>query len=333
MKKTSISILVPVYNVEKYLTRCIESVLSQDFTDYELILVDDGSSDKSGDICNDYVSKYPESIKVIHKQNGGLPSARLVGFQEASGKYIMFLDSDDFLLPNALTTFYNQIEEGYDIVRSIPLRHDDKGNQWVERYNIDKGTINNKNSFTSALIKNDIAPYLHCAIYKKILFKEDYFKKEMKNKISIGEDWIINFMISSKVSKVAFINKPLYAYFVNSQSMMHEKVKSWEYQDRINETVKDYYKDLPDELISYSTINSFKTQLRYFFIPELKFNHKKYKELTSIYKTHKKEIRKIVEDKYLRFFDIEPLYIIYTMIYRLLYFIVKMKFNKRQIIR
>lgn len=332
MKKTSISILVPVYNVEKYLTRCIESVLSQDFTDYELILVDDGSSDKSGEICDKYASK-DLRIKVIHQKNGGASFARLSGLNKSIGEYIIFLDSDDYLLPHSLTTFYTKIEQGYDIVKCFPLRCDEKGRKWVEKYNVDNGTFHDKNFFVTSLIKDDIAPYLHSAIYKKSLFSNEVFEKQIKNNITIGEDWVINFMISSKVSKVAFIEKPLYVYFVNSQSMMHEKVKSWEYQNRINKTLKDYYENLSDELKLCLAINGFRTDLRYFFIPELKFNHKKYKELTSIYKTHKKEIRKIVEDKYLRFFDIEPLYIIYTMIYRLLYFIVKMKFNKRQIIR
>ena len=95
MENPKVSILVPIYNVEKYLPRCIESVLSQDFRDYELILVDDGSPDQCPQICDEYAKK-DSRIKVVHKQNGGLVSARLAGFMEARGEYLVFLDSDDY---------------------------------------------------------------------------------------------------------------------------------------------------------------------------------------------------------------------------------------------
>ena len=90
------SIIVPVYNVEKYLRECIDSILCQTFTDFELILVDDGSKDESGKICDEYAEK-DNRIKVIHKENGGQSTARNCGVKESSGKYIVFLDSDDFI--------------------------------------------------------------------------------------------------------------------------------------------------------------------------------------------------------------------------------------------
>ena len=89
-----LSIIVPVYNVEKYLARCIDSILAQTFTDFELILVDDGSTDNSGEICDEYAGKDPRII-VIHKENGGVSSARNHGLDIARGEYITFVDSDD----------------------------------------------------------------------------------------------------------------------------------------------------------------------------------------------------------------------------------------------
>lgn len=89
MKNVKISILVPVYNVERYLARCIDSVLSQSFQEWELILVDDGSTDNCPRICDEYANK-DKRIKVIHKLNGGLPSARQVGFINAVGEYLIF---------------------------------------------------------------------------------------------------------------------------------------------------------------------------------------------------------------------------------------------------
>lgn len=91
------SIILPIYNVEKYLAECIESILSQSFTDYEIILVDDGSKDSSGRICDEYAQK-DSRIKVLHKENGGQSSARNVGLDNASGQYIVYIDSDDFIL-------------------------------------------------------------------------------------------------------------------------------------------------------------------------------------------------------------------------------------------
>ena len=91
-----ISIIVPVYNVEKYLTRCIDSILTQTFTNFELILVDDGSTDKSGVICDSYEKK-DKRVKVIHKKNQGVSEARNTGLNFAKGKKISFVDSDDYI--------------------------------------------------------------------------------------------------------------------------------------------------------------------------------------------------------------------------------------------
>ena len=97
--KPLLSIIVPIYNVEDYLPRCIDSILSQTFTDFELLLVDDGSQDKSGDICDDYTQK-DSRIRVIHKENGGAGSARNAGLDKSRGAYIMFVDPDDKLGTN-----------------------------------------------------------------------------------------------------------------------------------------------------------------------------------------------------------------------------------------
>jgi len=91
-----ISVIIPVYNVSKYLHQCVNSVLTQDYKNLEVILVDDGSTDESPKICDNYVSEYPDIIKVIHKSNGGLSDARNAGIHESSGDYVAFLDGDDF---------------------------------------------------------------------------------------------------------------------------------------------------------------------------------------------------------------------------------------------
>ena len=110
------SVIVPIYNIEKYLCRCIDSVLAQTFGDYELILVDDGSPDRCPDICDEYAKK-DARIKVIHKQNGGLVSARQAGIVQAVGEYVFHLDGDDAICEDALESAYRIIEQSHpDIV-------------------------------------------------------------------------------------------------------------------------------------------------------------------------------------------------------------------------
>lgn len=103
-----ISIIIPVYNVEKYIEKCIDSVLEQSFKDFEIILVNDGSTDCSGIICNKY-SKRDERISVIHKKNGGISSARNIALDCAKGKYITFIDSDDCISKDYIKILYNNI--------------------------------------------------------------------------------------------------------------------------------------------------------------------------------------------------------------------------------
>ena len=105
-----ISIIIPMYNVEKYLRRCLDSVLNQTFTDWTAICVDDGSPDKSGEIAEEYAARDKRFI-VIHKENGGLSDARNAGMPYARGEYIMYLDSDDFIHPQTMEIAYNAIKK------------------------------------------------------------------------------------------------------------------------------------------------------------------------------------------------------------------------------
>lgn len=122
MSKQKISVIIPIYNVEKYLSRCVDSVLSQTLTDIEIILVDDGSPDGCGKICDEYKEK-DGRIKVVHKKNGGLSSARNAGLDVSEGEYTFFLDSDDWLEEDGLRKLYDKATEtGVDFVRFRPYK-------------------------------------------------------------------------------------------------------------------------------------------------------------------------------------------------------------------
>lgn len=110
------SIIVPVYNVEKYLGQCIRSVLQQKNSNYEMVLVDDGSTDTSGMICETYKTQVPGKIKVIHQKNGGPSKARNTGITHAKGTYIVFLDSDDYLLDDSILNRIEDKAQGQDMI-------------------------------------------------------------------------------------------------------------------------------------------------------------------------------------------------------------------------
>ena len=113
------SVVIPVYNVKDYLPKCIDSVLAQDFEDYEVILIDDGSTDgESGAICDRYAAAHPERIRAIHKPNGGVGEARNVGIEAAQGEYLIFIDSDDYIAPDMFRVLADAVARfGSDIHR------------------------------------------------------------------------------------------------------------------------------------------------------------------------------------------------------------------------
>lgn len=327
-----ISILVPVYKVEAYLPRCIESVLSQDFTNYELILVDDGSPDKSGKICEEYASRYPQIIKVIHKKNGGLPSARLAGLQQASGKYIMFLDSDDYLLPNALTVLHNKIEEGYDIVKGINRRVYADDNYTIERYRIFNEEVIGNENYLSKVINADIAPYLWGGLYRKNLIQEDDFKPILS--FSVGEDWLLNITIARRVNKMVCIDQEVCCYFINNNSIMQSKVCSYEYGERMRTLVESLTCNYGDNIKFWVTINRIKGIIYNFFIPELHFNSKNYSTLLNYLKDEKisSYINNNIDKKFIIFIKNKYLFYIYTTSYRFLFKAIKLSFRTRKLI-
>ena len=105
------SVLIPVYQVKDYLCQSVDSVLNQDERDFEIVLVDDGSTDGSGEICDDYAARFPETVRVIHQTNQGLLMARRAGIRAAKGDWFVHLDSDDYMLPGALAAIRKTAEE------------------------------------------------------------------------------------------------------------------------------------------------------------------------------------------------------------------------------
>lgn len=323
-----ISILVPVYNVEKYLKRCVDSVLCQTFEDWEMILVDDGSPDGCPQIIDDYAKK-DKRIIAIHKPNGGLPSARLAGFKEAHGNYIIFLDSDDWLLPDALQILYSHISEGWDIVKCRPMR-DDGIKHWTENYKINQGVINSQNEYAEAIIYNDIHPYLHSGIYRKNLFSESVFKPIIETGISFGEDWFTNILIIDKVHQVKIVNQCVYAYFVNKKSMVSSSTLSKKIADAADTFLYTYLNQINPELSKKAYYKNYIGALIDLFKPEIPFKWSTYKMVHEFFHIHP-EMKEKVSNKYLHFINYPLIFYLYTRIYTFLYKWIKLKGRTRKL--
>ena len=270
MNSPRISVLIPIYNVEPYLQRCIDSVLAQDFTDWEMILVDDGSPDRCPEIC-DEAAKKDARIRVVHKENGGLLSARKAGVQIARGEYFVFWDSDDTVPENALSTLYNHIKQGYDVVRASGLRVTNEGKKSpLEPYPF-IGEINGTDEYLRKQFTGEIAPYLWNGIYKSSLFDDTIYDTSIAYRISVGEDWITNLIIGRRICKALIIEDVVYYYYYNPKSYMGSTVFSLDYQDRVDEVLEEM-KVLGHPAIEYLVEEKVCCDIIcHFFVPELPF--------------------------------------------------------------
>ncbi|MBR4031424.1 MAG: glycosyltransferase [Clostridia bacterium] len=211
------SVVVPVYNVEKYLRECVDSILSQTFEDFELILVDDGSKDTSGDICDEYAVK-DKRVKVIHKENGGQSTARNVGIDAACGEFAVFLDSDDLICDNNFfSDVKSAVEENTDIVVFRYCKYyEDKR---VDGCGIDLSGVasTNKVDFLRELVKRDA---FFCSCWSKCtrmrILKDNGIRFD--EKLSCEDmDWYYNVVLKASAFKV--IDKPFVYYRQRSNSV------------------------------------------------------------------------------------------------------------------
>lgn len=218
-----ISVIVPVYNVEKYINECIESILAQSFEDFELILVDDGSTDSSGAICDRYAERDPR-VKVIHKENGGVSSARNVGIRTAKGTYITFVDSDDMVKKTMLMEYHTAMKKNdVDIIISgLIFFYEDTGKR--EDFCLLEGKFYVKDDFNEKY-KELSDRYALSAIYSK-LYKNEYIKKNnvrFDERFSILEDGTFVVQYLSCCKSVYCVKDPLYIYRQHSQISLMKK--------------------------------------------------------------------------------------------------------------
>ncbi len=223
LSSARVSVIVPVFRVEAFLRHCVDSLLAQTYGNVEILLVDDGSPDGSPAICDEYAANHSQ-IRVIHKENGGLSSARLAGFREARGEYILFIDSDDYVLPTMVEELVNAMEgQGADLAMcsySTKL-----GNVVSEHQLLYTSDVLEEEAITQNYIlplfgvsrgELNIPGFLVLRMMKRKLIQESFFVSE---NTYYKEDHVFDLEYAVQVSRVAVVNKPLYVYCYNGASL------------------------------------------------------------------------------------------------------------------
>ena len=252
MKNKKISIIVPIYNMEKYLENCIETILKQEYTNFELILVNDGSTDNSGSICDKYSSN-DERIKVIHKKNGGVSSSRNVGIEEATGEYLGFIDPDDYLHPKMYLKLVENIEKfnadlsicgNYDVYENGKISHvtSDGDIEVIDSNECIRNILNEKKYLGTCWNK----------LYKKELF--DNVKFNVNRRIS--EDLEVLMEVIPKCDKIVYDPTPLYYWVIHNNSTIHSKfvdnIDKWNDEIQLCKTLVERYEQQGSELLDYA---------------------------------------------------------------------------------
>ena len=212
--KPTFSIIVPVYNVEKYLNRCVESILSQSFKDFEVLLIDDGSTDKSGAICDEYAKK-DNRVKVFHKENGGVSSARNVGLDEADGEWILFVDSDDNIDRYYLSKFHQDSDmevQGAVTINSI-------GNIKEGELKYNDAVVENQCAEDAILRGLNTAPWAKC-FCKSIIDTNDI---RFDEDLSYGEDSIFIYKYLFFCSTIRYNSHIGYKYYIFDTGLGHTR--------------------------------------------------------------------------------------------------------------
>ncbi|NHM29266.1 glycosyltransferase family 2 protein [Neobacillus terrae] len=243
-----ISVVIPVYNVESYLHRCVDSILNQTFQDFEIILINDDSKDNSGQICDEYAQK-DKRIKVIHKKNARVSAARNDGIKTAKGKYLSFIDSDDWIEPEMYQEMINKAEQlNLDFImcdyKKKSIYYEDKRTQPIRAGYYSKDDI--KNELFPCLIMFENIEYpptisnCVCLINLKFLLKNNLFYEE---DIYYDEDSIFGSKIMYHATNFYYLkNHHYYNYFNNPKSTTNTySEKRWNSFLEINERLKIYF--------------------------------------------------------------------------------------------
>ena len=285
-----VSVIIPIYKVEKYLRKCIDSVLNQTYQDFEIILVDDCSPDNCPEICDEYAKK-DSRIMVIHKENGGLSSARNAGIKVARGEYLAFVDSDDTIKENFLKTLVEGLEDNSaDLCASKLKKVFENSNQELEQVFTNSVEIVTDKKFDYALTEDKYAGFVTSMLFKReilinnnLLFDEQIFH---------GEDLPFTLEYLTHCDKVFFIDSGLYLYLIRENSITtsvrfnKRQFTILRARERVLEIIKQYSPKNYNFCKATYLMHAIKQ--KYLLRPIRKENKEEYSEVTKKIKNNKK---------------------------------------------
>ncbi|MDD7388102.1 MAG: glycosyltransferase [Lachnospiraceae bacterium] len=266
----TVSIIVPVYNAEEFLNRCIDSILHQEYTDFELILVDDGSSDSSGEICDHYAAE-DSRVVVIHKKNSGVSDSRNAALDCARGKYIQFLDSDDWITPDATKLFVRSAEtSGCDMVIADFYRV--VGERVSHKGDIEEDGVMNREQYAAHMMENP-ADFYYGVIWNK-LFRRDIIEKHhirMDTELNWCEDFLFNLEYIRHSNSFLALQAPVYYYVKRKGSLVSQSMS-------INRVIKtkllifEYYNEFYKSVYEEEDYSKIRLQVYSFLLSTAKDN-------------------------------------------------------------
>lgn len=215
MEEELISVIVPVYNVEKYLNKCVESIINQSYKNLQIILIDDGSKDKSGKICDEYAKK-DKRIEVTHKENAGVSAARNTGVEKAKGEWITFVDADDWIEKGLCSILYIKARQNDCEIAMCGYSRVVGSSSEVINFKEKETILNSKEYLIAALNPQTGVGFCHTKLIKKTVINEIRFQEKLK----VGEDAIYNEMIAKNITKAIYVKEPLYNYRINMNSVV-----------------------------------------------------------------------------------------------------------------
>ena len=248
-----ISIIVPVYNVEKYITKCLESIVNQDYKDFELILVNDGSKDNSINLANGYLKDKDIKWSIINKENGGLASARNAGLKVAKGEYISFIDSDDYISTDFLTTLLQALIKENADYSFCAFEFVKK--QEIDIDSNDKEILFNKDELLKTFLKRTINFVVPSMLFKKEFLDKNELSFNEALRFSEDQPFIWNVILNT--NKAIYLYKKMYGYYIRENSIMTSTsldkiINSFkEYSTYTKDLFSKYpeYKDITDKVL------------------------------------------------------------------------------------
>lgn len=287
-----ISVIVPIYNVEKYLTKCLDSILASTYKDLEIILVDDGSTDNCSQICDEYLKK-DRRIKVIHQQNGGLSDARNKGIDIARGDYISFIDSDDYIDKD----LYSNVMDTFNSNDNIDIVVFGRYVEYKNKTHIVVPDVNHPITGKEALI--DLASFKGFdmaawdKVYKRDIIADLRYPFGKKN-----EDYYLTYKLLDNSKMVMFIQKPFYHYVQRQNSISRNKKISFDAVDGSLEEVEYVKKKYPN-LLNVALTNYFFSYVSIYNVV-IKQNIKiEYNQKKAIKRNCQKLLKSVLKNEYL----------------------------------